>query len=149
MLSPCCSCPPFVPQSFKERRCVHHTKEIMSGSPSFAELEKARKLQKGKCQPQGCDFQIPFGCPAGTGQSPNLCDTNPAAAAVTSPAKSQAEARSSITRALRRIRARPEKGKKGGSSKFCGLLSECALVETFGNYPLGLQMLPQIGRAHV
>lgn len=29
----------------------------MQGSPSFAELEKAKKLLE-KCQPQGCDFQI-------------------------------------------------------------------------------------------
>ena len=50
---------------------MHHTGEVMSGSPSFAELEKARKPQQGKRQPRGCDFQIPFGCPAGTGPSPN------------------------------------------------------------------------------
>lgn len=88
---------------------MHHSKEIMSGLPSFAEVEKRKKLQKGKRWLQGCDFQIPFGYPAGTGQSLNPCDTKPAAAAMTPPAKSQAGAQSSITRALRKIRARPEK----------------------------------------
>lgn len=136
------------PKSFKERKGVHHTKEIMSGLPSFSELEKAKKPLKGKCWPQGCNFQIAFGCPAGTGQSLNPCDTKPAAAAMTPLDKSQAGSRSSLTTTLRKIRGRPEKGRKRRKQQVL-LLSflKCVLLGVFRNYPLGLQMLPLFSHA--
>ena len=71
----------------------------MSGSPRFAELEKARKPQKGEAPATGLRLSDSIWLPPGTSRSAKPPDTHPAAAARTPLATSQAGARSPMARA--------------------------------------------------
>lgn len=114
-------------QNFKEKKWVQHDREIMPEFPSFAELERSRKPQKGKRWPQICNFQIPFECLVGM-------------------ARTQAPMTWALVLLLQwpggwepawdneshwpEFWGKPEQGQT--LEKFCSLPSECALLGSLG-----------------